>query len=280
MSVKSKSLVVALTVVVLNLLPADTFGAGYKPKQQQQEKKKSETAPPPAKQTVTIPAVNMTGLTDAKKEAAATHANEKKALNAVNQIRGKLMKAADAKPEIVEATKAAAAAKTAYDAATAPVVGTLDQRADYKALQAAVVKADQEIATLKADKEATPETRVAAAAKAKESRNGVSEMRTEALAADPKITAAKQKYEEAAEVVTKLRSDFQKSISDDPDLVAALKSLDEAKTKSKEADQKVANANADIGKQKQARETAMAEQRKLDREYAQARQQQRSGKSR
>ena len=88
----------------------------------------------------------------------------------------------------------------------------------------------------------------------------------------PKVASTKKNYDAAAETLAKLRSEFEKSISGDADLVAAQKALEEAKAKSKEADDKVADATKDLAKQKAARETALAEQRKVDREYNQAKQ--------
>ena len=229
---------------------------------------------PVQRQTVNIPTVDTKALEEAKKDDAAARADEKKALVAVSAAHGKLMKGFDTKPETVEANKKIVAAKQAYDAAAAPLLKALEGKPEYKAEQEAVVKADQDVTAVRANPEATAQQRMDAAKKALDARNEVSQARTRALAGNAEVAKAKSDLDEATAALNKLRADFETSIADDPDLAAAKKALDDAKARTKDADDKLASAQKDVQTQKQAHDTAVAEQRKLDREAAQQARQQ------
>jgi hypothetical protein len=107
-----------------------------------------------------------------------------------------------------------------------------------------------------------------------DARNALSQARTDAIGGNAQVAQAKSELDETTAALNQLRTDFEKSIADDPDLAAAKKALDDAKAKTKDADDKLAAAQKDVQTQKQARETALAEQRKLDREAAQQARQQ------
>jgi hypothetical protein len=241
----------------------------------------NQNPPPMQRQPVNVPAVDTAALDQAKKDDAAAKADEKKALAAVSAAHGKLMKGFDGKPEVVEANKKIAAAKEAYAAASAPLLKALEATPEYKAKQQAVVTADQDVTTFRADPNATPQQRMDAAKKALEARNAVSQARTDAVAGNAEVSKAKSDLDGATAALNKLRTEFENSIASDPDLVAAKQALDEAKARTKDADGKLAAAQKDVQSQKQARETALAEQRKLDREAAQqARQQKQNAQKR
>jgi hypothetical protein len=223
----------------------------------------------PAKQKVTIPAIDSSGLNAAKKDAAAAKAEEKKAQNAYNQLRAKLEKGFDDKPESADATKKVTSTKAAYDAAAAPILKSLESSPDYKAALDKAKAADDATTALKANKDATPQQRLDAAKASLEARNAVTKLRTDALAKDAKVKAAKADYDAANAELTKLHKEFDDSIKDNPDLASAKQAWDDAKAKAKDADDKVADANKNVADQRAAREAALAEQKKIDREYAQ-----------
>jgi hypothetical protein len=151
----------------------------------------NQNPPPMQRQPVNVPAVDTAALDQAKKDDAAAKADEKKALAAVSAAHGKLMKGFDGKPEVVEANKKIAAAKEAYAAASAPLLKALEATPEYKAKQQAVVTADQDVTTFRADPNATPQQRMDAAKKALEARNAVSQARTDAVAGNAEVSKAK-----------------------------------------------------------------------------------------
>lgn len=235
-----------------------------------QTNNQQQQQPLPPKQQVTIPNIDTTGLDAAKKDEAAAKAEEKKALNEVNQVHAKLTKGFETKPEVVEATQAASKAKAAYDAVATPIAKSVESSTGYKTQLAAVTLADKHVDEVKAKPDTTPQQRMDAAKAALEAHNALTQMKTEALTADPKVAAAKKDYEAASQALAKVRQDLDATVKDDPDLVAAKKALDDAKAKTKEADDKVAAATKDIADQKAKRQAALDQQKKIDREYAAA----------
>lgn len=222
----------------------------------------------PPRQKVTIPTIDSSGLNAAKKEVAAARADEKKAQNAYNQLHAKLEKGLDDKPEFVEATKKVTLAKAAYDKAAAPILKSLESSADYQAALNKTKAADDAMTAMKANNDATPQQRLDAAKLSLDARNAVTKLKTDALGKDAKVNAAKADYEAANAEVTRLHKEFDESIKDNPDLAAAKQAWDDAKTKTTDADDKLVDANKNIADQRAAREAAFAEQKKLDREYA------------
>jgi colicin import membrane protein len=191
-------------------------------------------------------------------------------------VRARLSKSFDTKPEVVEATKRMSTAKARYDAAAAPVVKSVESSAAYKSDVAAAGKADQEVASLRGNTEATPRQRMDAAKQALEARNALSQSRNDALAADPKASAAKTEYDEATAALNKLKAELEDTVKDDDELASAKEALDDAKAKTQEAEGGLAEANKELAAQNAKRQAAMDEQRRIDREYAA---QQRSNKS-
>jgi hypothetical protein len=260
-----------ITTLILSLSVPALAAYGPKPsgtKSGQNNNRNTNNQLPP-KQQVTIPAIDSSGLTAAKKDATAAKADERKAQNAYNQLRAKLEKGFDDKPEYAAAAKKVASTKAAYDAAAAPILKSLQSSPDYQAALNKSKEADDATTAMKANKDATPQQRLDAAKASLEARNAVTKLKTDALAKDVKVKAAKSDYDAANAELTKLRKDFDDSIKDNADLAAAKQAWDDAKAKTKTADDKVAEANKNVADQRAAREAAVAEQKKIDREYAQ-----------
>ena len=249
-------------------LSANALGYGKQNQQQQNRNNNTQKNDMPPKQTVAIPTVDASGVAAAKKEVAAAKAEEKKALNALNQVRSKLMKGFDTKPEVAEAAKRVATTKAAYDAAAAPVVKSVESSASYKSGVATASKAEAQVAALRGNTEATPKQRMDAARQALDARNALTQTRADALASDAKVAAAKKDYDEATAALAKIRQELEASIQDDAELASAEQALEDAKAKTKEADEKVAAANKELAAQNAKRLAAIDEQRRIDREYA------------
>jgi hypothetical protein len=251
-------------------------GSNNKNHKNNNENKKPSNPASTAQQPAEPAKLDTTALDQAKKDAAAAKTEQQKAQAAVAQARGKLMKGFDTKPEVIEAKTKLGTARAAYDAAASPVLKSLSTRSDYKASQAAMVKADEKVSTLRADTTATPEQRATAAKEALDARNAATKARNDALAGDPKIAQAKTNLDAATADLSKIRSAFEQSISTDPDLAAAQQALDDAKAKTKQADEAVIAARKDIDQQRTARTREMAEQRKVAEQARHQQQQQQS----
>jgi hypothetical protein len=264
---------IASSVLAVQGVPAGAgrYGRGGNNNNKNNNNNNPNNRTPAAQQPAEPAKIDTTALDQAKKDAAAAKAEQQKAQAAVAQARAKLMKDYDTKPEVIEAKKKVETARAAYDAAASPVLKSLSTRSDYKASQDALAKADDKVNTVRADAAATPEQRAAAAKDALDARNASTKVRNDALAADPKIAQAKTELDAATSELNKLKADFEQSISSDPDIATAQQALEDAKAKTKQADEAVATAKKEIDQQRAAHAKEIADQRKA---AAQARKQQ------
>lgn len=222
--------------------------------------------PPPPANPGSLPAVDASALESAKTQATAARADVTKAQSAVNEVTRKLKEEFDARPEVVEADKALAGAKSAYDAAVEPVMEALVKREDYRAALSATVAAATRVAEVRADRDATAADRLSAAQSALKARDAVTQLQNQAIDADPKARAAKAAYASAADAAARLHQGFEDGLKQNPDVQAAKDTLTAAKAKSTETDQAVAAAQKNLAAQRAARAAAVAEQQRLARQ--------------
>ena len=117
----------------------------------------------------------------------------------------------------------------AYDAAARPVVANLAENTDY---QTAVQQSQDAAKAVDAARESpdTSEQAISELAKrAQELRAAVIKIKNDALAADPQVQSANAKLAAANAAIRKLRQQFQVSMTNDPDYVAAKLALDQAR---------------------------------------------------
>ena len=246
----------------------------------------TNTTPPNAdprktKVKVTVPTVDAKPVADAQKALAADKAELAKATDKLCLVAGKLKAVWEAKPEVAAAIHAADAARIAYDAASAPVLASLETRSDYKAAQAAKDAAEKRVEAARtgdstssdsssADSSGstTPDSVATAATDALVARNALTQIRVDALAGDPKAAAAKQTLTAAADKLNAMRAEFDESIKKDPAWASARKEVDDAQAKVNTETAALAAASKKVAAEQAAVSAANALQKKYDQEYA------------
>lgn len=224
--------------------------------------------PPTTRPSVQIPDVDSSAVDVAKAEDAAAHTELTKAQTALSEITKKFQDTFNARPDVVEATSKVASSKAAYDAAAAPVLAALTSSADYQTARATADEAKQNVETVKTDPSATPEMRMTAAKEALTAKDTLTKMRAAALASDSKASAARTDLTTQTQALTALHQQYDDSLKQDPDYASAKSAFDDAKAKATAADQKLADTKTAYARAVAARNAAIAEQRKLDRDYA------------
>ena len=222
---------------------------------------------PTSQPSMDVTQVNATPLALAKADAATARAALAKAQSAFSLVAGKLQKEFEAHPDVVEATRTVTAAKTAYDAAANPVLASLKSRSDFSAALNTAYDAQEQVASLKGNAEATPQDRLTAAKAALAAKEIVTRMQTDALSSNAQVTNTKAAYASAIDALAKLRQQFADSLKQDAQWVSAKEALANAKAKSVAADQAVASAQKDLAAQQA---DALAQQRQLAAQQAQA----------
>ncbi len=224
--------------------------------------------PPTTRPSVQIPNLDPSAVEVAKAEDATAHTELTKAQTALSEITRKFQETFNARPDVVEATTKVASAKSAYDAAAAPVLAALTSSADYQTARATADEAKQNVETVKADASATPEMRMTAAKEALTAKDALTKMRATALTSNSKASAARTDLTTQTQALAALHQQYDDSLKQDPDYASARSAFDDAKAKATAADQKLADAKTAYARAVAARNAAIAEQRKLDRDYA------------
>lgn len=225
-------------------------------------------APPPPPATP-IPPVDTSGVDQAKSDDAAAHAELIKAERALGEVTKKYQDSFNARSDVIEATGKVSSAKSAYDAAAAPVLATLTSSADYQTARATANEARQSLDNVKADASSTPDVRMNAAKEALAAKDALTKMQTAALASDSKVSAAKTELTTTTQALANLRQQYDDSLKQDSDYVSAKSAFDDAKAKATDADQKLAAAKSAYARAVAERNAALAEQRRQQAQQAQ-----------
>ncbi len=224
--------------------------------------------PPTTRPTVDVPQVDPSAVDAAKAEDQTAHSELTKAQTALSVITKKYQDAFNSRSDVVEATNKVASSKSAYDAAAAPVLTALTSSAEYQTARATADEAKTNVEQVKADSSSTPEMRVNAAKQALDAKDTLTKLRTAALTFDSKAASAKSDLTAATQAMAALHQQYDDSLKQDPDYVSARSAFDDAKAKATAADQKLAEAKSAYARAVAAHNAALAEQRKLDRDYA------------
>ncbi|HSV14544.1 MAG TPA: hypothetical protein VLI90_09800 [Tepidisphaeraceae bacterium] len=129
-------------------------------------------------------------------------------------------------------------AKAAYDKARSNVLQALKEKPDYKAAASSAEKSSQALSDLRKGGDATPDQLTAAASASFSAQSAVTKMEKDACAADPDVTAAKAKFNDAATAMTALRQKEHAAVLADADYQSAKQKYDAAKSKTASAAKK------------------------------------------
>ena len=224
---------------------------------------------PATRPTVAIPSVDTAAYDAAKTELSAARLDLTKAIKTQSDIATRITRELEMSQEMKDASIAASAARTKYDAAAAPVLAALIKQPAYQAKQLAATNAEQAVAELASRRDVEPAERMAAAKAALSAKNEVAKLQADALAADPAVVSSKAAWLAASAALGQLRQQNADAVRKDADWLATKEKVDAAKSAVALADQKVADAQKQVAQQQTARATALADQKKLDRQYAQ-----------
>jgi hypothetical protein len=152
-----------------------------------------------------------------------------KAQGALERVEQRLRAQYEKGEDYVKASGELKSAQDAYDAAYKGVVTRLGDSPEY----AAAVKRQQEAEGELAAARQSGQAAVAAglASTVMEARTAVHKMEAEAAGKDDGVTAAKAKVAEAKGAVDELRKGFEEKMKQDPDYVAAVQAVEDAKAK-------------------------------------------------
>jgi hypothetical protein len=179
--------------------------------------------------------------------AADAHEQVTQAEQKVSQAQVKLRSGLGSRPEVIQASRSAAAAKSAYDSTIADELKILRQSDKYQALKTNADASRKTLDALQADSSSKPEDREAAAQVMLNARGALSQFENKDLSSAPKVVAAKSAYHDA---ILALGAAQKAPLENDPELVEDKKALAEATTKSTAADQAVNAAEQAASKEK------------------------------
>ncbi len=172
------------------------------------------------------------------------------AFRAMEQVMEKLRPEFEASPAWIEAQQELQRCKADRDAAVNPVLEKLRQQQNYKAAVEAKSTAQAEVEKLRVAG-TKPNQFTAAATKSALASQEITRLELEALKADPLSQAALEKLGEAGKQCAELRSQFNESIKNRPEVVAARQELagkaeqrDKVKTEVREAERKESEVKA------------------------------------
>lgn len=204
------------------------------------------------------PPVDTTASADDRKKLTSARAELSKAQAKLNTVVDKLKVTFEATPERKATVAAAQKARSAYDQIRTRILDSVHASAAYKAN---VDERDQLVAKLASDTDEA--NRAQAASQRLEANKKVTQLETEALAADPDAAAAQQKLVEIGGKLSAQTAEFEQSIKSNSDWQAAKADLDKAKAEV-DADEK--ELNAELAKESQAQKDRDAQVAQINRQ--------------
>jgi hypothetical protein len=199
-----------------------------------------------------------TAVGNARNDAAAAHTQLTRAKRELDEISSKLQRELQTNSDLCEATKAVDAATADYERLTAPVLAELAQRADYRAASADLARATQRAAEV-SRAGGDPQERVQAAQAVLAAKTVLAKLKQDALSTNSDIMNAKARCVQAVQHRSLLRSQLEQAIRQNPNYLAALQAVADAREVAAGADQQLAAANeklAATGNQAADREAA------------------------
>lgn len=179
-------------------------------KRQEQQQKNQPPPPPPQPRPTTSPSTLIA-----------------KAQRDLDTVEKRLRTAFEKGDDYVSASAALKSAQDSYDVAYATMVVKLGDTPDYAAAVRAQKQAESDAAAARRDGQATADS----AGRVMEARKTVHKLESDAADKDDTVKAAKAKVAEAKTAVDDLRKAFQEKMKEDPDYLAALEAVEEAKAK-------------------------------------------------
>lgn len=185
----------------------------------------------------------------ADKEAATAKSEVVKASSAVNLAAVDLHRTFETSADYKAAADAKAKAQTDYETARAPVLEALKAKPEYLAAKGAKDRAEQERDALATSETASIAQKSEAATIVMNTGTVVTRLEGDALAADPKVTDARNRLVDANNRLSQLEKDFEASLKNDPKWQAAKASLDQAKSKEEQTRTAAARAHEEYNRQ-------------------------------
>jgi hypothetical protein len=200
----------------------------------------------------------------ARNDAAAAQEQLRQATVELRRISGRLQNELETNNNLAEAKTAYEAAAAAYEKAIAPVLADLAQRAEYRAASADLAKA-QRAADQIARSEASPQERVAVAQAVLSAKTTLANLKREALADNTDVVNAGNRRQQAAEHLRALRLQLGQAMHQDPNYLAAMQGVADARELAATAEQQATAADKNRATiESQAADHASARQRFSD----------------
>jgi len=165
---------------------------------------------------------------DAKSKLAIAQGKVEHAQDAMNTLLAELRKQADASPAVAEAITALKQAQSDYDSATGPILTRVRGTTEYLAAMEEKKAASARVLTLQAEVPPNQEEITKAAMVVLNKGHAITQLETANLAADPKVSALKEKLAAANSQLLKARYAAEQSVKNDPQILAGKKTIEEA----------------------------------------------------
>lgn len=207
-----------------------------------------------------IPEIDTSKVTEARRDLADAQAIYAKAQRNLSTLRKKLEAEAAALPEVVSATEAVAAARKVLEAASAPVLAALGEKAEYKSADAALTAARLQLDAINKAEKINAADQEKALQVVSTARELVSKMKSDALAGSAEVVDAQAKLKDAAATLATVKAKAF-NFDTNEEFNTAKSELDEAKTKVKAAQDELTDAQKDLERQKKERAEAIERQK-------------------
>lgn len=165
---------------------------------------------------------------DAKSKLALAQGKMEHAQDAMNTLLVELRKEAEASPAVAEAVTALKQAQSEYDSATGPILIRVRGTSEYLAAMEEKKAASQRVLALQAEVPPNQDEITKAAMVVLNKGHAITQLETANLAADPKVLALKEKLAAANSKLLKARYEADQSVKNNPQIVVARKTIDEA----------------------------------------------------
>ena len=165
---------------------------------------------------------------DAKSKLAIAQGKVEHAQDAMNTLLAALRKEAEASPAVAEAITALKQAQSDYDSAATPVLTRVRETSEYKAALEEKKAASQRVLALQAEVPPNQEEITKAAMVVLNKGQAITQLESANLQADPKVSTLKEKLAAANSKLLKARYDAEQSVKNNPQILIARKTIDEA----------------------------------------------------
>jgi hypothetical protein len=165
---------------------------------------------------------------DAKSKLAVAQGKVEHAQDAMNQLIVQLRKDAETSPTISEAVTALKQAQSEYDSATGPILIKVRGTSEYLAAMEEKKAAAAKVLELQAAVPPDQGEITKAATIVLDKGHAITKLEANALAADPKASALKEKLTAANSHLLKARYELDQSIKSNPQIQAAKKTIEDA----------------------------------------------------